>query len=75
MGARLHLAVPSWEGPTGPAPAGPFLWVGLQIGKTQNCPVVRQEDKPPAPPPDQRCPRGSIALAMQDDLGLLLGCP
>jgi len=66
--------VPSWEGPTGPAPAGPFLWLFARTYKTQSCPVVRQEDKPPAPPPDRRYLRGSIALAMQGGFRLLLAC-
>jgi hypothetical protein len=48
--------------------------VGLQIGKTQNCLVVGNEDKPPAPPPDRRYPRGSIALAMPGGFRLLLAC-
>lgn len=26
MGARLHLTAPSWEGPTGPASVGSFLF-------------------------------------------------
>ena len=65
MGARLQLTVPSWEGPTGPASVGSFLFIDIIATQAQKCPAAGQKDRPPAPPPGRRYSRGSTAKAVQ----------
>lgn len=59
---------PSWGDPTGPASAGLlFCQVIGQEQSLENCPAAGQKDKPPALPPDRRCPRGSTGWAVRFD--------